>query len=74
MDEKAMYEALPHAKQHEAEQAYRRAQDIAKDLRAEMERYESLCDAIQGAIESGESTDYVGGKAHANRESVLHYD
>ena len=72
MDDRDLYAALPSAKQRAAEGVYGRAQNIAAELRAERERYESLCDAIQDAVESVEPTGYVAGGASVNRESALH--
>ena len=59
MDERDLYAALPSTKQRAAERVYGRAQNIASELRAERERYESLCDAIQDAVESVEPDGYA---------------
>ena len=49
-DERAMYDALPPAKQQEVDRIYQRALDSAAQLRVERERYAARCDEIEDAL------------------------
>ena len=73
-DERAMYDALPPAKQCEVDRIYRRAQDSAAQLRAERERYAALCDEIEAALkERAASAGHLDDNAPAHRETTPHY-
>ena len=49
-DEKAMYDALPPAKQQEFDRLLQQQELAAGDLRAELARFESLYDAYETAV------------------------
>ena len=51
-DERAMYDALPPAKQQEFDRLYQQMLDSAVQLRAERERYAALCDEIEAALKA----------------------
>ena len=73
-DERAMYDALPPAKQCEVDRIYRRAQDSAAQLRVARERYAALCDEIEAALKArAASTDHLDDNAPAHREPEPHY-
>lgn len=71
MDEKIIYEALPTHQQQEFDRVYQQAEQAADELRTAMRRYESLCAAMQDAIDRAESTDAVG--APGSREPAGQY-
>ena len=73
-DERAMYDALPPAKQREVDRIYRRAQDSAAQLRAARERYAALCDEIEAALkERAAAAGHIDGNPPAHQEPVPQY-
>ena len=74
MNEQKMYDALPSDKQAEFDRWYRQAEDLAKDIRADTERLESLCAAAYDIVDRKPAADYDGPRpVTVNREPSLPY-
>ena len=70
-DERAMYDALPPAKQQEFDRLLQQQELAAGDLRAELARFESLYDAYEIALRREKSTGSGSAAARRNRAPSL---
>ena len=72
-DERAMYDALPPAKQLEVDRIYQRALHSAARLRVERERYAARCDEIEDALKRIVAARNADANAPANPEPAPQY-